>query len=132
MTAAEALRSAGGERHAQATLLRGARRGAAGVLAAPRRAPGADRLRAGAPRLRDVDGGEARARPRVDRRPVRPALPAHARRNRSARRETDAAAVRGTAGGAAVTRRSQTRRRSSAPLTADQSRARSATPERKA
>ena len=32
--------------------------------------PGSDRLRTGAARLRDVDGGEARARPRVDRRPL--------------------------------------------------------------
>ena len=63
-----------------AALLRGARRGAAGVLAAARRAARADRLRAGAPRLRDVDGGEARARPRVDRRPLGAALPAHALR----------------------------------------------------
>ena len=32
--------------------------------------PGPDRLRAGATRLRDLDGREARARPRVDRRPL--------------------------------------------------------------
>ena len=58
---------------------------AAGVLAAARRASGADRLRAGAARLRDVDGGEARARPRVDRRPLGAPLPAHALADRLAR-----------------------------------------------
>src|SRR5206468_8008448 len=51
-----------------APVLRGARRGAPGLLAAARRPPGAHRLRAGATRLRDIDGGEACARPRVDRR----------------------------------------------------------------
>src|SRR5437762_794861 len=60
-----------------APLLPRARRRAAGVLAAPRRPPRAHRLRADPSRLRDLDGGEARSRPRVDRRPLRPALPAH-------------------------------------------------------
>ena len=68
-----------------AALLRAARGGAPGVLAAARRPPGPDRLRAGAPRLRDVDGGEARARPRVDRRPLGAPLPADALRDRLAR-----------------------------------------------
>ena len=45
--------------------------------------PGLTGLRAGAARLRDLDGREARARPRVDRRPLRPPLPAHARRDRA-------------------------------------------------
>src|SRR5205085_1132386 len=68
-----------------ATLLRGARDRPAGVLAAPRRPPWPDRLRAGPPRLRDIDGREARPRPRVDRRPLGSALPAHADRDRVAR-----------------------------------------------
>ena len=42
----------------------------AGVLAAAGRAARADRARAGAARLRDVDGGEARARSRMGRRPL--------------------------------------------------------------
>ena len=40
--------------------------------------PGLTGLRAGAARLRDLDGGEARPRPRVDRRPIRAPLPADA------------------------------------------------------
>ena len=44
--------------------------------------PGLTGLRAGAPRLRDVDGGEARARSRVDRRPLGAALPADALHDR--------------------------------------------------
>ncbi len=68
-----------------AGLLRGARARAAVVLAAARRPPRTDRVRAGASRLRDVDGREARARPRVDRRPLGPALPPHALRDRLAR-----------------------------------------------
>src|SRR5204863_9260201 len=68
-----------------AALLRGARRRAAGVLAAARRQAGADRLRTGAAWLRDVYGREARARPGMDRGPLRAALPAHARDNGSAR-----------------------------------------------
>src|SRR5437764_2492633 len=63
----------------QAALLRGARGRAAGVLATARRPAGTDWLRAGASRLRDVDGGEARARPRMDRGSLGAALPAHAR-----------------------------------------------------
>ena len=63
-------------------VLRGARARAAGVLAATDRPPGAHRARAGAARLRDVDGGEARARSRVDRRPLRAPLPPHRRRDR--------------------------------------------------
>ena len=47
--------------------------------------PGPDRVRAGAARLRDVDGREARARHGVDRRPLRRPLPADARRHRLAR-----------------------------------------------
>src|SRR5262245_15498168 len=62
----------------QAALLRGARLGATRVLAAPRRAARAHRLRPAPARLRDLDGREARARPRVDRRPLGPALPADA------------------------------------------------------
>src|SRR5581483_11066075 len=73
---------------------RGARARAARVLAAARRPPRPDRLRAGAARLRDVDGREARARPRVDRRPVGPALPADGRRDRLARAQAVAARAR--------------------------------------
>ena len=40
--------------------------------------PGLTGLRPGATRLRDVDGREARARSRVDRRPLGPSVPAHA------------------------------------------------------
>src|SRR6059058_1372581 len=64
-----------------AALLRAAGKRAARVLAAPRRAPRPDRLRPGAPRLRDLDGREARPRPRVDRRSLGVALPADARRD---------------------------------------------------
>ena len=46
--------------------------------------PGLTGLRPGAPRLRDLDGREALARPRMDRRPLGPALPADARRDRLA------------------------------------------------
>src|SRR5262249_8962004 len=60
-----------------AALLRGARGGAARLLAATRRAARADGLRANSARLRDVDVGEARPRPRVDRRPLGSALPTH-------------------------------------------------------
>ena len=56
--------------------------------------PGPHRARAGAARLRDVDGGEARARSRVDRRPLRPPLPAHRLRDRLARAEAVAARAR--------------------------------------
>src|SRR5207253_5798038 len=62
-------------------LLRGAGARAAVVLAAARRAAGPDRLRPGAAWLRDVDGREARPRPRVDRRPVGAPLPPHGRRH---------------------------------------------------
>src|SRR5581483_7437018 len=68
-------------------LLRGARARAARVLAAARRAPRPHRARAGAPRLRDLDGGEARARSRMDRRPLRPSLSPHRLRHRLARAE---------------------------------------------
>jgi hypothetical protein len=60
----------GGAAADPARLLRRARPRAAVVLAAARRAAGPDRARAGAAGLRDVDGREARARSRVDRRPV--------------------------------------------------------------
>src|SRR5262249_62154450 len=60
-----------------AALLRGARSEAARLLAAAHRPPRPDRLRADPARLRDLDGGEARARPGVDRRPFGSALPAH-------------------------------------------------------
>src|SRR3954469_3905293 len=60
----------------QASLLRGARGRAAGLLAAARGAPRLDRLCADPTRLRDVDGREARARPGVDRRSFGAALPA--------------------------------------------------------
>src|SRR5262249_40922571 len=66
-------------------LLRRARARAPRVLAAPRRAAGSHRLRAGAARLRDVDGGEARARSRMDRRPLGAALSAHSGGHRGAR-----------------------------------------------
>src|SRR5438132_8582580 len=62
-----------------ATVLRGARGRATGVLAAPRRQAGVDGLRPGAARLRDLDGGEARSRPGMDRGPLGAALPADAR-----------------------------------------------------
>src|SRR5581483_7290576 len=68
-------------------LLRGARARASRVLAAARRAPRPHRARAGAPRLRDLDGGEARARSRMDRRPIRPSLSPHRLRHRLARAE---------------------------------------------
>src|ERR687898_589515 len=68
-----------------ADLLRAARVGAPGVLAAPGRAARPDRVRAGAARLRDVDGREACARHGVDRRPLRRPLPADARRHWLAR-----------------------------------------------
>src|SRR5438105_3628466 len=64
-----------------AALLRAAGERASRVLAAPRRAPRPDRLRPDAPRLRDLDGREARPRPRVDRRSLGPALPADDRRH---------------------------------------------------
>ena len=66
-------------------VLRGARARAACVLAALDRAAGPDRARAGAARLRDVDGREARARSRMDRRPLGAPLPPHRRRDRVAR-----------------------------------------------
>ncbi len=59
---------------------------AAGVLAAARRPARPHRVRAGPSRLRDVDGREARARPRVDRRPLGAPLSAHGGADRSARR----------------------------------------------
>src|ERR1051325_8756397 len=65
-----------------AAFLRAAGRRAPRVLAAARRPAGPHRVRAGAPRLRDFDGREARPRPRVDRRPLRLALPANPRRDR--------------------------------------------------
>src|SRR6185312_15829978 len=68
-----------------AALLRRARNRAAGLLAAARGPPRPDRVRTGAARLRDLDGREARARPRVDRRPLGASLPAHARRDGLAR-----------------------------------------------
>src|SRR5438874_261304 len=64
-----------------AALLRATGQRAARVLAAPGRPPRLDRLRPGAPRLRDLDGREARPRPRVDRRSLGPALPADDRRD---------------------------------------------------
>src|SRR5205823_1163874 len=78
-----ALRAAPAPRLAAdpAALLRAAGKRAARVLAAPRRAPRPDRLRPDAPRLRDLDGREARPRPRVDRRSLGPALPADDRRH---------------------------------------------------
>src|SRR5437016_1932109 len=66
-------------------VLRRARARAARVLAAPRRAPRPHRARTDTPRLRDVDGGEARARPRMDRRPFGAPLSAHRDRDRLAR-----------------------------------------------
>src|SRR5439155_8203319 len=63
----------------QAPLLRGAGGRTACVLAAARRPAGPDGLRAGAQGLRDVDGREARPRPRVHRRPLGAALPSHRR-----------------------------------------------------
>ena len=66
-------------------LLRRARDRAARLLAAARRAARSDRLRAGAPRLRDLDGREALPRPRVDRRPLGAALPADALVDRAPR-----------------------------------------------
>src|SRR6266568_3066260 len=68
-----------------AAVLRGARGRAARVLATARHQAGADRLRAGASRLRDVDGREARARPGMDRGPLCAALPAHTRDDGAAR-----------------------------------------------
>ena len=59
-------------------LLRRARQRAPGLLAAARRAARSHRLRAGPPRLRDLDGREALPRPGVDRRPLGAALPADA------------------------------------------------------
>src|SRR5439155_1251852 len=67
-----------------AALLRGAGRGAAGVLAKARDPPRAHGLRADSPRLRDLDGGEARSRFGVDRGSLGAALPAHARGDRLA------------------------------------------------
>ena len=64
-----------------------------GLLAAARRAARADRLRAGAARLRDLDGREARPRPRVDRRPVGAALPADALVDRHPRPRPDVRAA---------------------------------------
>src|SRR5204863_6562441 len=55
------------------------------LLAAARRPSRPDGLRPGPQGLRDLDGREARARPRVHRRPVAAPLPAHARRDRVAR-----------------------------------------------
>src|SRR5206468_5758230 len=75
-------------------LLRAARARAAGVLAAADRAAGGDGARTGAARLRDVDGREARARSRVDRRPLGAALPAHRDGHRLARDEAVAAGAR--------------------------------------
>src|SRR5438874_1462675 len=63
-------------------LLRAARRRATGLLAAARGPARPHRIRAGAPRLRHLDGREARARPRVDRRPLGATLPADAGRDR--------------------------------------------------
>jgi len=51
---------------------------------------GSDRLRAGASRLRDLDGREARARPRMDRRPLGAPLPPHGLRHRLPRASPDA------------------------------------------
>src|SRR5919197_124433 len=68
-----------------APLLRAAGERASVLLAAARRPPRPDGLRAGAARLRDVDGGEARPRPRVDRGPLGVALPANARRDCASR-----------------------------------------------
>src|SRR6266516_4890360 len=64
-----------------AALLRAAGERVARVLAAQRRAPRLDRLRPDATQLRDLDGREARPRPRVDRRSLGPALPADDRRD---------------------------------------------------
>ena len=83
-----------GPRPIRPRLLRGARARPARVLAAARRAAGPHRPRAGAARLRDVDGGEARARPRVDRRPLGAPLPPHRVRHRLARAEAVAAGSR--------------------------------------
>src|SRR3954447_13160525 len=70
-------------------ILRGARRRPACVLAAPRRPPWADGVRADPPRLRDVDGREARARPRVDRRPLGAPLSADTVDDRHTRPQAD-------------------------------------------
>src|SRR5439155_18972856 len=71
-------------------LLHRARAGPAGLLAAARRQARPDRLRAGAARLRDLDGREARTRPRVDRRPLRAPVPAHRPLHRLPRAPPDA------------------------------------------
>ena len=55
------------------------------VLAAARRPAGSDRVRADADGPRGVVGGEARARPRVDRRPIGAPVPAHRRGDRRSR-----------------------------------------------
>ena len=80
-----------------------------------------DRPRPGAPRLRDLDGREARPRPRMDRRPLRAALPPHARRDGPPRAASDvlappqamrlAAAAVAAAALAARRRRARKRRR---------------------
>src|SRR5581483_1580588 len=76
-----------------AALLRRARPRAAVVLAEARRAPRPHGLRAGAPRLRDVDGREARARSRMDRGPFGAAVPADARLHGVPRRAPDVRSV---------------------------------------
>jgi len=58
------------------------------------RAAGPHRARAGAPRLRDLDGGEARARSRMDRRSLCAPLSAHRRRDGMARAMAIAARAR--------------------------------------
>src|SRR4029078_11593628 len=75
-------------------LLRRARARAARLLAAPHGAPGAHRARTGSARLRDVDGGEARARSRVDPRTRPASVPVTRVRDRLARAEAVAARAR--------------------------------------
>ena len=69
--------------------------------------PGLTGPRAGAPRLRDVDGREARARPRMDRRPLRAALPADDGRDRAPRAAPDLLAPPPEAEARRCTRRRQ-------------------------
>ena len=66
--------------------------------------PGRDRLRPAADDARDVVGGEARARPRVHRRPLGPPLPPRARRDASARSPSDAGRPRAAGRGAPIPR----------------------------
>src|SRR5207302_1777403 len=75
-------------------VLRGARARAARVLAAADRQARPHGARTGSARLRNVDGGEARTRPRVDCRPLGAPLSAHGRRDRLARAQAIAAGTR--------------------------------------